>query len=129
MADKDVELVLTNPLSWRGFLWGQLCDVNSIFYYAKLVVLLSIGQPDQEHRDCLSKNRAQTNLLGGTGIFAGIYPGYSLVDSATHLVARPDLSFSPDHRCASTRRNPCHSAYRTGAECTRLSNDYPYDCW
>ena len=55
MADKDVELVLTNPLSWRGFLWGQLCDVNSIFYYAKLVVLLSIGQPDQEHRDCLSK--------------------------------------------------------------------------
>ena len=55
MVDKDVELVLANPLSWRGFLWGQLCDVNSIFYYVKLVVLLSIGQPDQEHRDCLSK--------------------------------------------------------------------------
>ena len=55
MVDKDVELVLTNPLSWRGFLWGQLCDVNSIFYYVKLVLLLSIGKPDQEHRDCLSQ--------------------------------------------------------------------------
>ena len=55
MVDKDVELVLTNPLSWRSLLLGQLCDVNSIFYYVNLGVLLSIGQPDQEHRDCLSK--------------------------------------------------------------------------
>ena len=54
IKDKDVELVLANPLSWRRFLWGQLCDVNSLSYYAKLVVLLSLGKPDPEHLDCLS---------------------------------------------------------------------------
>jgi fatty acid desaturase len=72
IVGKDVEIVLTNPMDWTGFLSRQLADLNSIGYYARSVVQLAVGRPDQDHRACLSK-RALTRVTWEARSFLLVY--------------------------------------------------------
>ncbi|MEM7292852.1 MAG: fatty acid desaturase [Pseudomonadota bacterium] len=55
----DVEIVLTNPLSLSSFVFKQLLDLNSIWYYFSRIVMFSTGKLDKEHRECVPPSEAR----------------------------------------------------------------------
>ncbi|MGB1012212.1 MAG: fatty acid desaturase [Thiolinea sp.] len=58
IVSKDVEVVLTNPLSWGAFIFYQLSDAKSIWYYFSRVVMFSFGKLDAEHKATVPKSEA-----------------------------------------------------------------------
>ena len=56
ITSKDVEIVLTNPMSWSGFYLKQLADFNSIYYYFSTVFLCSVGKLDENTNNCVPQS-------------------------------------------------------------------------
>ena len=53
---EDVEIILRNPMTWRGLIFRELIDLASIWYYAKTVPLLSLGLLDRDIRRCVPES-------------------------------------------------------------------------
>ena len=72
MVGKDVEIVLTNPLSRWRFLLVQLCDLGSVYYYLSRVWLIALGRLDDAHQRCVPDTDVP-RLVFEARIFLSVY--------------------------------------------------------
>ena len=128
IVGKDVEIVLTNPMDWTGFLSRQLADLNSIGYYARSVVQLAIGRPDQDHRACLSK-RALTRVTWearSPQFPAGLLLHRPVGPGDLELVADSDVLSPQNRRCTGPWDHTGDPAHRPRPGRPRLQGNHPH---
>jgi len=63
VTGKDPEIVLKNPMTWSELYFKQFLDAKSIGYYFKTTVMMSLGKPDQDIRDCVPESELPKAVL------------------------------------------------------------------